>query len=125
MDLKLSTESFAADDQSWLGSRDGVEYAHSVTLNTSSFTAGTHYPNGFFPSGLPLGRITASGLAGPYDSEATDGRENFIGFLLFSLRTPKDGTSPVVGAVLERGRVVVDRLPVEFTAPDTDRFLFV
>lgn len=125
MDLKQSTESFAADDQSWLGSRDGVEFAHSVTLNTSLFTANTHYPNGFFPSGLPLGRVTATGLVGPYESGATDGRQTLIGFLLFSLRTPKDGTSNVVGAALERGRVRTDRLPVAFTAPTTSRFLFI
>lgn len=66
MDLSLRTESFAVDDTSWLASRHGVDACVSVTLDTSAFTPQVHYPDGFFRSGIALGKITATGLYGPY-----------------------------------------------------------
>lgn len=72
MDLSLRTENFSNDDQSWLGSAHGTDAARTITLDTSAFTANTHYPNGFFPSGLALGRITATGKYGPYAGRAAE-----------------------------------------------------
>lgn len=72
MDLTLTTESFGQDDQSWLASAHGTDTARSITLDTSAFTAGTHYPDGYFKSGIPLGKITASGKYGPYASSASE-----------------------------------------------------
>jgi hypothetical protein len=66
MDLTLRTETFAVDDQSWLGSRHGIGEAVSVTLDTSAFTPSIHYPDGYFKSGIGLAKITATGLYGPY-----------------------------------------------------------
>lgn len=66
MDLSLKTESFAADDTSWLRSRHGTQSTISGTLDTSLFTPSLHYPEGRFLSGIPLGKVTASGLYGPY-----------------------------------------------------------
>ena len=66
MDLSLTTESFAADDTSWLRSRHGTEACVSGTLDTSAFTPSIHYPDGFFKSGLSLAKITATGKYGPY-----------------------------------------------------------
>jgi hypothetical protein len=66
MDLTLRTETFGVDDQSWLGSRHGLNNAVSVTLDTSAFNSAAHYPDGYFMSGLPLGRITATDRYGPY-----------------------------------------------------------
>ncbi|WP_187368118.1 hypothetical protein [Nonomuraea terrae] len=66
MDLSMRTENFSFDDQSWLGSAHGTDAARTITLDVSAFTAGVHYPNGYFPSGLPLAKITASGKYGPY-----------------------------------------------------------
>lgn len=67
MDLTLRTETFAVDDQSWLGSRHGIGEAVSVTLDTSAFTESIHYPDGYFKSGIGLAKITATGLYGPYN----------------------------------------------------------
>jgi hypothetical protein len=72
MILTPTTEAFTQEDQRWLGSAHGTDSARSVTLDTSAFTSGTHYPNGFFPSGLPLAKITASGLYGPYASRTSE-----------------------------------------------------
>jgi hypothetical protein len=74
MDLSLRTENFSFDDQSWLGSAHGTDAARTITLDTSAFTSGTHYPNGYFPSGLPLGRITATGKYGPYGASTSEGQ---------------------------------------------------
>jgi hypothetical protein len=72
MDLTLHTESFQQENHSWLGSAHGTDATQSITLDTSAFTSGTHYPNGFFPSGLPLGKITASGKYGPYAGRTSE-----------------------------------------------------
>lgn len=72
MDLSMRTEAFSFDDQSWLGSAHGTDAARTITLDTSAFTEGTHYPNGYFPSGLPLGKITSSGKYGPYGASTSE-----------------------------------------------------
>jgi hypothetical protein len=71
MDLSLRRESFLVDDQSWLGSEHGTQATESITLDTSAFTEGTHYPDGFFKSGIPLAKL-ASGLYGPYAADTNE-----------------------------------------------------
>ena len=72
MILTPKSESFTQEDQRWLGSAHGTDATRSITLDTSAFVSGTHYPNGYFPSGLPLGRITATGLYGPYAGRTSE-----------------------------------------------------
>jgi hypothetical protein len=63
-------------------------------------TAGTHYDgNGVIPSGLALGKVTATGLYGPYDAAEDDGRQVLAGFLLEPLQLKSD-FSGVTTAVL-------------------------
>lgn len=111
MDISLQpTETWTPDDHSWLGSSDGTKYPQGVTLDVSTFTSGTHYPAGYIPSGVVLGRITATGLYGPYDNTANDGREVAAGFLYTARRVRSGG--PDVGAALHwRGVVVAANLP--------------
>lgn len=66
MDLSVRTTDYLVEDRSWLGSAHGTTATRTITLDTSAFTEGTHYPNGYVPSGMVLARITASGLYGPY-----------------------------------------------------------
>lgn len=115
MDLSTRSEVFKADDQSWLGSAHGTDSARSITLDTSAFTAATHYPDGFFPSGTPLGEITATGLYGPWTDAAVDGTGVLAGFLLTPVRAPLDNAVDVQGALLDHGRVVTDNLPIAVT----------
>jgi hypothetical protein len=77
-DISLLTTSFQVEDRSWLLSPHGTDpgTTPTVTLDVSAFTAATHYPNGFFPSGILLAPITASGLYGPYDDSLADGRQS-------------------------------------------------
>jgi hypothetical protein len=72
MDLTLRTETWGLDDQSWLGSRHGIGECPSVTLDTSAFTKAIHYPDGYFKSGIALGKITATGLYGPYAGQTNE-----------------------------------------------------
>jgi hypothetical protein len=112
MDLSIRSETFAADDQTWLGSSHGTSSARSITLDTSAFTSGTHYPDGFFKSGLPLGKITATGKYAPYSNAASDGTETLVGFLLSPVKAPAATTTDVVGALLIHGIIVEAKLPV-------------
>jgi hypothetical protein len=116
MDLSIRSETFDADDQTWLGSAHGTSSARSITLDTSAFTEGTHYPDGFFMSGLPLGKITASGKYAPYNGAAADGTETLAGFLLTPVKAPAATTTDVVGALLMHGFVVEANLPVAVDA---------
>lgn len=121
MDLGLRTESFGVDDQSWLGSEHGTQATESVTLDTSTFTAGTHYPDGYFKSGIPLGKITTGGKYGPYDNAASDGRQTLVGFLFAAVKAPAVNTVDVAGAMLTHGKVRASRLPVSVdSAGQTD-----
>lgn len=118
MDLSLRTEAFGVDDQSWLGSAHGTDATESITLDTSAFTAGTHYTalGGHFKSGIALGKITATGLYGPYDGGAVDGREALAGFLYAAVPAPAAATTDPSGAMLVHGKVVTARLPVAVDA---------
>lgn len=116
MDLSLTTQTFGVDDQSWLGSEHGTQATEPVTLDTSTFTAGTHYPDGYFKSGLPLGKITATGKYGLYNGAATDGTETLVGFLFAAVKAPASNTVDVAGAMLVHGKVRTSRLPVAVDA---------
>jgi hypothetical protein len=107
-DISVSKTSFQVEKLSWLLDRGGFE-AESITLDISSFTAGTHYQNGFIPSGTNLAKITATGLYGPYDDAAVDGRAVFRGHLGTSTKVPNPAdTSKDAGAPLVFSAVVKD-----------------
>ena len=116
-DISVSKTNYQVEKLSWLLDRGGWEF-DNITLDISSFTAGTHYPNGFIPSGVPLGKITATGLYGPYDNAAADGREVCRGHLGISTKVPnpadttKDAGAPLVFAAV----VKESKLPVAIDA---------
>jgi hypothetical protein len=113
----MRTETFGQEDQSWLGSAHGTDMARSITLDVSAFTANTHYPQGFLLSGLPLGKITATGKYGPYNDASSDGTEVLAGFLLTGVRVNTlDNTIDVQGALYIHGVVVTAKLPVAVNA---------
>jgi hypothetical protein len=66
MDISVRSEGpWLPEDRSWLASDHGTTATRTITLDVSAFTEGTHFPNGFIPSGTVLARL-ASGLYGPY-----------------------------------------------------------
>lgn len=113
MDLKFETEAtLINDDKSWLATRDGIDIARSITLDLALFTEATHYPNGFIPSGMTLGKVTATGLYGPYNNALINGQETNRGHLLSGLQVrATNKTGKAVGALYWRGIIKQSRLP--------------
>jgi hypothetical protein len=68
---RLSTESFGAGDQSWLGGTHGIYNCRTVAPDPDLFTT-TEFADGVVPSGTPLGLVTATGKVGPYSGDSTD-----------------------------------------------------
>ncbi|MEU8840226.1 head decoration protein [Streptomyces roseus] len=115
MDLSMRSVSFGQDRRDWLGSAHGTDAPVSVTLDVSKFTSGTHYPQGFIKSGIPLGKVTASGKYGPYDNAASDGREVCVGFLFTdqNVVSPRGvASTTVVGSMLLHCFIREAKLPV-------------
>jgi hypothetical protein len=86
---RLKTRPSATGDQSWLGSTHGIGNARTESIDISTFTAGTHYPNGYIPSGTPVAKV--GGLLVPYD--VTEGTTTGAGILAGFILTDQ----PVVG----------------------------
>jgi hypothetical protein len=115
---RLKSESFGAGDQSWLGSSHGIHECRTETLDISAFTAGTHYPNGYIPSGTPVAKV--GGLLVPYTSaEATTTNAGVLAGHLFTDQQVV-GTGDFAVPVLDHGRVKSAKVPQgsdAFTAP--------
>jgi hypothetical protein len=108
-------------DMSWLGSGHGIRNARTEILDISTFTAATHYPNGYIPSGMPVAKV--GGVLVPYDAtEATvTGAGVLAGFILTD--TPlfvapgATATEDTNVPLIDHGRVKVAKLPITFVAP--------
>lgn len=114
MDLTLKSISFSQDRRDWLGSQHGTDVLRSITLDVSTFTAATHFPDGYLKSGLPIGKITASGKYGLYDDTKTDGRQTCIGFLWTGVEVVDHrgkASTFVGGSLFVHGFVVTTKLP--------------
>ncbi|MFE5159157.1 head decoration protein [Streptomyces sp. NPDC056697] len=119
MNIGQVTETFSQDKRDWLYSDHGTDIALSATLDVSKFTSGTHYPDGYIKSGIPLGKVTASGKYGPYDDAASDGRQTCVGFLFTGVEvvTRRGATlSSAVGSMLVHCAVKESKLPVAVDA---------
>ncbi|WGH92099.1 hypothetical protein QDX21_07085 [Auritidibacter ignavus] len=107
----VKVENLTGGNLSWLGSTHGIGNARTVTLDPSSFTKATHYPDGYLLSGLPI--TLSGGVAGPYNGETLDG------FLLTEQST--DGTTKIAVPLLDHGRVKTALIPGgKFTAATVD-----
>lgn len=116
MDIGVQSTQYQVEDRSWLLSQLGTTPGENptVVLDISKFTAATHFPDGFIKSGCVLGKVTATGLYGPYDDTAVDGRETAVELLFSAVRvTRQDGTNAtkVGGAGVHRGEVDPAKLP--------------
>lgn len=107
---KLRTESIGGGDQSWLGSTHGIGNCRTGTLDVSTFTAGTHYPNGFIPSGTALDCADEKALK-PY----VDGVDAKLGYL-FTDQPVVASTDKLPAPVLRHGLINTTKLPIAFVA---------
>lgn len=114
-DISLQTTTYQVGNRQWLLSEP--DYKPNVTLDISKFTAGTHYPNGYIPSGTAIGKVTATGLFGPYDDTASDGRQTAYGFTYGDVRAIRQNGSTAskvgTGAVVYDAAVSVAKLPFQ------------
>jgi len=115
---RLKRETFLAGDMSWLDSDHGINNARTELVNLSAFTAGTHYPNGFIPSGTPVAKV--AGLLVPYTSAeaTTTGAGILAGHILTDQQVVGSGNFPA--PLFKHGRVKAAKVPQgtdAFTAP--------
>lgn len=98
-DISVRSSNYQVEDRSWLVGQHGVDITPGITLDIAKFTKATHYPNGYIPSGTIVGKVTASGLYGPYDNAASDGREVAAGVLFSSVRAVDPNTGNALAKV--------------------------
>jgi hypothetical protein len=121
---RFRTESeIVTGDMSWLGSGHGIRNARTEILDISAFTAATHYPNGYIPSGMPVAKV--GGVLVPYD--ATEGTVTGAGILAGFILTDQplfvapgataNAADDINVPLLDHGRVKTAKLPIAFTAP--------
>jgi hypothetical protein len=62
------------EDQSWIGPGgiSAFQDNQSIVLDRSAFDLVTAFPNGYIPSGVVLGKITATGLYAPYAGNSNE-----------------------------------------------------
>jgi hypothetical protein len=118
---KLRTESFApGGDFRWLRSDHAIWNGRTESLDISAFTAGTHYPNGYIPSGTPCALV--AGQLVPYTSAeaTTTGAGVLAGHLFTDQPVIAGSTEDLNVPLLDHGRVNPARVPQgtdAFTAP--------
>jgi len=112
---RYTTESFGSGNMSWLGSAHAIENAQTAMLDISTFTAGTHYPDGYIRSGTPVAKV--AGALVPYD--ATDGTVTGAGILAGFVLTDQKvvGTADFAVPLFDHGRVKTANLPITFVKP--------
>lgn len=114
VNLPLVTQTFTApEDQRWLGSAHGTNTADTVTLDADTFL--TTFPTGIVPSGVTLGKVTASGKYRQYNNANADGTEVMAGHLLTTVdlggTTAATVTNDIPAALYWHGEVVQAKLP--------------
>lgn len=107
----LHRQNIGSGRKNWLGSAHGVNHAQTATLDVSTFTADTDYPEGRIPSGTPVNAADRTAVV-KWDPAAGGGA---LGFLIDDVDVVDGEAVPC--AVLLHGAVVVEELPVEFTVP--------
>ncbi|MGD3109449.1 head decoration protein [Streptomyces sp. YGL11-2] len=104
-------------NRDWLASRHGTDSTETITLDLTKLTKNTHYvepthvqPHGYVRSGVPVGRVTASGLYGAYDPTAEDGRQVFAG-VVYTETPLTPGATLAPAALLWHGSVHTAKIP--------------
>ncbi|MFI1400713.1 head decoration protein [Streptomyces sp. NPDC020681] len=113
----ITTSTSYTADRAWLAALHGTDSTETVTLDVSKLNAGhtqastdTAQPYSRVLSGVPVGKITASGLYGSFDPAASDGRQTFAG-LVFAETLFAPTATKVPAALLWHGVVVAAKVP--------------
>ena len=100
--------------------RQRVAALRTELLDISTFTANTHYPNGYIPSGLPVAKV--GGVLVPYD--ATEGTTTGAGILAGFVLTDQKvvGTNDFAVPVLDHGRIRAAKVSLMRWSSSTDPY---
>lgn len=113
LDISLQSATHQVGNRQWLLSEPLVKL--NATLDISKFTAGTHFPNGFIPSGTVVGKLTAGGKLGPYNDAASDGTQTAYGLTYGDARvTRQNGTNATqvgISVVVNDAIISAGKLP--------------
>lgn len=117
---KLQSQTLGTGDMSWLASDHSIANCRTELLDISTFTAGTHFPNGYIPSGTPVAKV--GGVLVPYTSaEATTTGAGVLAGHVLTDQAVVSATLPDFAVpVLDHGRVKASKVPQgsdAFTAP--------
>lgn len=116
----LKRKSFSPGNQSWLASTHGIRNCRSGVLDVSTFTKATHFPDGYFKSGLIV-NVADEGAVKPF----TGGAGEVFGVLFSDQET--DGVEDVNAPIFRHGQVKTARLPLVTNLPTTapNGFVFI
>ena len=116
MNLGIKRQTISpSENQEWLGSAHGTQSMDSITLDAAACLA--VFPTGVVPSGIKLGKITASGLYAPALEAAADGSKVVAGHLFTTVDLTAGGDVALSGvantpaALLWHGEVVSAKMP--------------
>lgn len=112
--IATTTETFGGGDYRWLQSARGTGHPKSGTLDVATFTEATDFPDGFFPSGLPLSFNSGTGLYEPV--AAVDSHLSVAGFLWHDINV--EGDSNVTAAMLTDVTIVASFVPGDHDLTD-------
>lgn len=113
--MAVRTTYLGQSDYSWLGTANSkVLGFDSGELDVGLFRDAGLSPHEVILSGTPVGRVTRGGRLGPFDPEASDGREALFGFVRDDVHVR--GRDRARCEVLVRGPVRFDRLRVSVPA---------
>jgi hypothetical protein len=123
MDLRTRRSDYVpGSNHTWLASAHATDTGDTVTVDLSTFDPTLHYPAGIIPSGMPVGKITASGNVGRYDPAAGDGREVMIGHLFQDVAVNADNAEGyALGSLLRHCQVREARLPANHGLDDAGK----
>jgi hypothetical protein len=115
-DISIRTAAtYLNEDQRWIGPGgiSSMKDARSITLDRSGFDLVTAFPNGFIPSGVVLGKLTATGLYAPYVDGVGTGLQTAVGLLMVTVKMDplSAATADVPAALYWKGEVVESMLP--------------
>lgn len=122
-DLKFETDAvFVGDSKKWIANRKGFDTCRSITLDLSTFTGATHYPDGFLRSGITLARRSTDGLYVLYVNAGANETGVPRGHLLNAVRVRAGNTTgKAAGTLFWEGIVKVSNLPANSALHATDR----
>lgn len=123
MDLKFEVDAtFVGTSKAWIAHQMGFDSGRSITLDLSTFTAGTHYPDGWLRSGIVIARRSTDGLYVPYVNAGANETGIPRGHLFEDVKVRATNTTGKAGGTLFwHGIVIVSRLPANHGLHATDR----